>query len=57
MLTMDKICDIRNRYFRKGEKITQISKALKVDQKTVRKYIDPRFRSTAGSFRCTLCLV
>ncbi len=40
MLTMDKVHDIRDRYFRKGEKISQISKVLNFDEKTVRKYID-----------------
>ena len=40
MLTMDKIKDIRFRYFVKGEKIGQISKSLKIDWRTVRKYVD-----------------
>lgn len=40
MLTMDKIKDIRFRYFMKGEKISHIAKELQVDWKTVRKYID-----------------
>lgn len=40
MLTMDMINDIRFRYFMKGENISQIAGALKLDWKTVRKYID-----------------
>ena len=40
MLTMDKQHDIRSRFFRKGERITDIAKSLQVDPKTVRKYID-----------------
>jgi transposase len=40
MLTMDKIKDIRFRYFVKGENITQIANALQLDWKTVQKYVD-----------------
>lgn len=40
MLTMDIIHDIRLRYFIKGENISQIANALKLDWKTVRKYVD-----------------
>ena len=40
MLTMDKIHDIRFRFFVKGEKISQIAKALHLDWKTVQKYVD-----------------
>lgn len=40
MLTMDKIKDIRFRYYVKGEKVAQIAGALQLDWKTVRKYID-----------------
>ena len=40
MLAMDQVHDIRFRYFMKGENITQIAKALKRDQRTVRKYVD-----------------
>lgn len=40
MLTMDMIHDIRLRYFIKGENISQIADALKLDWKTVRKYVD-----------------
>ncbi len=37
---MDKIKDIRFRYYVKGEKVAQIAGALQLDWKTVRKYID-----------------
>jgi transposase len=37
---MDQINDIRNRYYAKGENITQISGAMKLDRKTVRKYVE-----------------
>lgn len=37
---MDMIHDIRFRFFVKGENISQISHALKLDWKTVRKYVD-----------------
>lgn len=40
MLTMDTIHDIRFRFYVKGENISQISDALKLDWKTVRKYVD-----------------
>ena len=40
MLTMDNIHDIRFRFFMKGEKISQIADALKLDWKTVQKYVD-----------------
>lgn len=40
MLTMDKIKDIRFRYYVKGEKLAQIAGTLQLDWKTVRKYID-----------------
>jgi transposase len=40
MLTMDKINDIRFRFFRKGEKISHIADELHLDWKTVQKYID-----------------
>ena len=40
MTTMDQINDIRNRYYAKGENITQISTAMKMDRKTVRKYVE-----------------
>ena len=40
MLTMDKQHDIRLRFFKKGERITDIANALQVDRKTVRKYVD-----------------
>ena len=37
---MDKQHDIRLRFFRKGERITDIANALQVDRKTVWKYVD-----------------
>ena len=40
MLTMDQIHDIRNRFYEKGENISQIAEALHLDWRTVRKYID-----------------
>jgi hypothetical protein len=40
MLTMDKIHDIRFRFFAKGENISQIANELKLDWKTVQKYVD-----------------
>ena len=40
MLTMDKIHDIRFRFFVKGENISQIADVLQLDWKTVQKYID-----------------
>lgn len=40
MLTMDKINDIRFRFFKKGENISQIANGLKMDWKTVQKYVD-----------------
>lgn len=40
MLTMDQIHDIRNRFYHKGEKISQIAKTLNIDWKTVQKYVD-----------------
>lgn len=40
MLTMDKIKDIRFRYFVKEEKISHIARELHIDWKTVQKYVD-----------------
>lgn len=40
MLTMDKIHDIRLRFFVKGENITQIANSLQLDRRTVEKYVD-----------------
>lgn len=40
MLTMDKIQDVRFPYYVKGEKIFQIATELKLDCKTVQKYVD-----------------
>ncbi len=40
MLTMDQIHDIRFRFFAKGENIDQIAKALKLNWRTVQKYVD-----------------
>lgn len=40
MLTMDKIHDIRFRFYTKGENISQISNSLQLDRRTVQKYID-----------------
>ena len=40
MLTMDRINDIRLRYYVKGENISQIASKLQLDWKTVQKYID-----------------
>ena len=40
MLAMDKVNDIRYRFYVKGEKITHIAEELQLDRKTVRKYID-----------------
>ena len=40
MLTMDKMHDIRFRFFVKGENISQIADALHLDWKTVQKYVD-----------------
>ncbi|MGI6628972.1 MAG: IS21 family transposase [Bacillota bacterium] len=37
---MDKIHNIRFRFFMKGENISQIANAMQVDWKTVRKYVD-----------------
>ena len=37
MLTMDQIHDIRNRFYEKGENISQIAEALHLDWRTVRK--------------------
>jgi hypothetical protein len=42
MLTMDKINDIRYRFYVKGENISQIAKAEGLDWKTVQKYIDKK---------------
>ena len=39
MLTMDKIHDIRLRFFVKGENITQIANSLQLDHRTVEKYV------------------
>jgi len=35
MLTMDKVHDIRHRYFAEGEKISHIARTLGLDWKTV----------------------
>lgn len=40
MLTMDQVHDIRERYYEKGENVSQIAATLKLDWRTVRKYID-----------------
>ncbi len=40
MLTMEKIEDVRCRYFVKGEKIVHIATDLNLDRKTVQKYVD-----------------
>ena len=40
MLTMDKIHDIRFRYYVKEEKIVEITKTMQLDWKTVQKYVD-----------------
>lgn len=40
MLTMEKIQDVRFRYFVKGENISQIATDLDLDWKTVQKYVD-----------------
>lgn len=40
MKTMEQVQDIRNRFYRKGESISEIYRATKVDRKTIRKYID-----------------
>jgi len=40
MLAMDKVNDIRYRYFVKGEKIAHIADAMQLDRKTVQKYVD-----------------
>lgn len=40
MLTMDKINDIRFRFFAKGENVTQIANSVQLDRRTVQKYID-----------------
>jgi hypothetical protein len=40
MLTMDNIHDIRFRFFKKGENVSQIATALHLDWKTVQKYVD-----------------
>lgn len=37
---MDQVHDIRERYYEKGENISQIAATLKLDWRTVRKYID-----------------
>jgi transposase len=37
---MDKIHDIRQRFYVKGEKISQIANELQLDRKTVQKYVD-----------------
>ncbi len=58
MLTMDRIHNIRNRYFVKGENISQIAEALQLDWKTVQKYIDktdfnaPAPKSSTGGRVC-----
>ena len=40
MKTMAQVHDIRKMYYEKGESITQISTALQLDRKTIRKYIE-----------------
>lgn len=40
MLTMDQIQDIRNRFFFKGQSISRIAKDMRLDWKTVQKYVD-----------------
>jgi transposase len=40
MLTMDEITDVRFRYYVMGQKVSEISRELKKDWKTVQKYID-----------------
>jgi transposase len=40
MLTMDKIHDIRFRYYAKGEKIAEIAKTMQIDRRTVQKFVD-----------------
>lgn len=40
MLTMDKIHDIRFRFFVKGESISQIADSLQLDRRTIQKYVD-----------------
>ncbi len=40
MLAMDQIHDIRFRFFTKGENISQIARAMQLDWKTVREYVD-----------------
>jgi len=40
MLTMEEIQDVRFRYYVKGEKIFHIGTELKLDRKTVQKYVD-----------------
>lgn len=40
MITMDQIHNIRNRYYAKGDNISQISSTMKLDRKTVRKYVE-----------------
>lgn len=58
MLTMDQINNIRNRYFVKGENISQIAEALQMDWKTIQKYIDksdfnaPAPKSSMGGRVC-----
>ncbi len=40
MLTMDKIHNIRFRFFVKGENISQIANSLQLDRRTIQKYVD-----------------
>ena len=40
MPTMDQIHDIRFRFYEKGENVSQIAEVLRLDWRTVRKYID-----------------
>jgi len=40
VLTMDKIHDIRLRFYTKGENISQIANSLQLDRRTVQKYVD-----------------
>jgi transposase len=40
MLTMARIDDIREEYFRKGKSIAEIARERRLDRKTVRKYIE-----------------
>ena len=43
MLTMDKIHDIRFRYYAKGEKIAEIAKTMQIDRRTVQKFLIKKY--------------